>query len=591
MQRRPNGDPSGTTLKQPEPWLRCCDDWLERKSRLTVTEQLLESIPQGIAMFGADNRLVICNSQYATLYGLTVDDVPPGATLSDIIDRRTAKTGLSTCAIDVDERGRTCPPHDASPDTIEMLSGGRRVLVKSHATPDGGLITSHEDITDRLRDEKAILHLASHDPLTNIPNRLVFTERLDTALARARRGGSLALHWIDLDRFKHVNDTFGHPVGDAVLKEVANRLRSAVRETDTVARLGGDEFAVLQEPAPDMMAAKTLAVRIIEALDRPFSVIGRRLTVGASVGIATSTDGSDSAQSLMQKSDFALYQAKQKGLHTYRFFDDHLERAMVRRNQLQHDLARAIVQDEFEIHYQPILDLESRSVVSLEALLRWRHKSLGLISPMEFIPIAEETGLIVPIGDWVLLKACHDAARWTPTIALAVNLSAAQFNDGGPLQSISRALKASGLPPSRLEVEMTESTVINNVDAVLAVVRDIKSLGVRISLDDFGTGFSSLSSLSRFPFDKIKIDRSFVTNLPLDKGALAVLRTIGALGRSLVMKTTVEGIETEEQFAVAVQEGCNEVQGYFFSPPRPATDLLARLHSIEAKARLAGGRP
>ncbi len=553
-------------------------------SPLQTCETLLDHISQGVCMFSADERVIVCNRQYAALYGLTMDEVSPGVTLAEIVALRRARGQYVGASAEDDRQGRS-NPRALPAESIEVLSDGRSIAVRRCPMEGGGWVTTHEDITARCRNEERISHLATHDPLTNIANRHRFTRQLDDTLARVRNGESLALHWIDLDHFKAVNDSAGHAIGDEILKQVASRLKSTIRSTDLVARMGGDEFAILQTPAPNAAASEVLASRLVDVIDRPFWVGGRRFMVGASIGVATVADEAVSAASLMLKADLALYQAKRDGRHIYRFFDESLEQDARRRSQTKSDLARAIVQGELAVHYQPIVDLTTRRVGAFEALVRWNHPKRGSISPLDFIPTAEETGLIVPIGELVLRTACQDAMNWPAGQAVAVNLSAAQFVDGGPTDTIARVLAETGLSPSRLQLEITESVVIHDVGATLAIIHDLKKLGVQISMDDFGTGYSSLSCLSRIPFDKLKIDRSFVKGLPVDKGALAVLRTIARLGKSLGMHTVAEGVETAAQLQVAVEEGFGSVQGYFFSPPRPVSQILAQLDAIDAKAR------
>jgi diguanylate cyclase (GGDEF)-like protein len=393
---------------------------------------------------------------------------------------------------------------------------------------------------------------------------------------------------LDLDRFKEVNDTLGHPVGDELLRAVAGRLRRCVRETDTIARLGGDEFAIVQISRTQPTDATALASRIIEAIDAPFDIDGHRVAVGTSVGIAIApTDGTDPDQ-LLKNADLALYRAKSDGRGTYRFFEQEMDQRMQARRKLELDLRRALVDGEFELHYQPFVNLDRNEVIGFEALLRWRHPERGMVSPAEFIPLAEETGLIVPIGEWALRRACREAIGWPDGIAIAVNLSAAQFRNRQLVQTVVNALAAAGLPATRLELEITESVLLQDAEAAREILLQLRSLGVRIALDDFGTGYSSLSYLRTFPFDKIKIDRCFIADLSTSAEApLAILRAVTQLGATLGMTTTAEGVETEEQLALVRAVGCTEMQGHLFSPPRPAHEVPHLLLSAKRQAIVA----
>lgn len=432
--------------------------------------------------------------------------------------------------------------------------------------------------------EAASARLMSCDALTEAPHRQALTERLERALKRKKGGESLALLWIDLHRFKSINDRFGYRVGDRALKEVAERLRASTRPTDCLARLGGDEFALLLEPAPDHAAVEAIARDIAGVLDRPFAVGGQRFTIGACIGIARLDDELLDADGLLRRADQALQEAKRNGRRSHRWFDDELAQRTRWRNQIRSDLAMAVVREEFDLNYQPIVDIAKRRVIGFEALLRWDHPARGRINPSDFIPVAEETGLILPISDWVLKRACRDAANWPEHLKVSVNLSPIQFKHGDPVHSIERALAASGLRPQRLECEITESTIIQDVDQTLAAVKKMKARGVTVSLDDFGTGYSSLNCLSVLPFDRIKIDRSFVAGTEAGNNAFAVLEIIATLGRALGVTTVLEGVETAEQLALAVRNGCTAVQGYLFSPPCPSDRTLEVLAEVDTRA-------
>lgn len=426
-----------------------------------------------------------------------------------------------------------------------------------------------------------IARLAHYDPLTDLPNRVLFQKHLAEALARrARKGDQLAVHFIDLDRFKTVNDTLGHPLGDALLREAAERLRGCVREGDTVARLGGDEFAVVQTGLADMGGATRLASRIVEAMAHPFDLNGHQVVIGASVGVAAAPSDGEDADELLKKADMALYRAKADGRGAFHFFERAMDEQLQARRALELDLRRALAAGEFELFYQPLYHLGDERVTGCEALLRWRHPERGMVSPADFIPLAEEIGLIVQLGEWVLRAACAEAARWPDHVRLAVNLSPAQFRDRGLVRTVVSALAASSLPAQRLELEITESVLLQDSAANMTMLHDLKALGVRISMDDFGTGYSSLSYLRSFPFDKIKIDQTFVRDILDDSDAMAIIKAVLDLGASMGIVTTAEGVETLEQLNALRGQGCAEIQGYFISRPAPAAEI-ARLLGVE----------
>jgi diguanylate cyclase (GGDEF)-like protein/PAS domain S-box-containing protein len=435
-----------------------------------------------------------------------------------------------------------------------------------------------EEITEALnaelrRQNRTISRMAHYDALTGLPNRLLLGKMLKDGLSMQPRDGAIAVLLVDLDHFKEVNDTLGHPIGDALLKQVAKRLLFCAGARDLVCRFGGDEFVVLQQPDDASVDAAALAQCIIEAIAAPFTLDDHRLSIGASIGIALATGSKTDADALLSNAGLTLYTAKSDGRRAYRFFVPEMEERMRARRQLEHDLREAMDAGQLELDYQPLVNLQNQTISGFEALLRWRHPERGRISAAEIIPIAEETGLIVPIGAWVLHQACSEAMRWPDHIKVAVNLSAVQFGDNTLPHTVADALRASGLPASRLEIEITESLFMSNCDTTLAILGELRALGVRIALDDFGTGYSSLAYLQQFPFDKIKIDRSFVAHICTCRIAVSILEAIVALAGKLNMITTVEGIETEEQARIALDLGCTEMQGFLFSPPQPAGDL------------------
>jgi diguanylate cyclase (GGDEF)-like protein/PAS domain S-box-containing protein len=440
------------------------------------------------------------------------------------------------------------------------------------------------DITERKAAEARIAHMAHHDALTDLPNRVLFRQRMADALAqRSRSGALIGALCIDLDNFKLVNDTLGHPIGDRLLQDVAARIERVLRPRDTAARLGGDEFAVL---VPEMKSPQELAVlaqRLIDVVSEPYVIEGHMVTVGSTIGIAVAPADGHDADHLLRNADLALYRAKAAGKSTLRFFEAEMDAQTQARRQLEIDLRAALADETLEVHYQPLVDLISKDVIGFEALLRWPHPTRGFVPPSEFVPLAEETGLITPLGNFVLKRACADASQWPGHVMLAVNLSPMQFRVGNVLTNVKNALHASGLAPERLDLEITESVLLDRTDEVLAHLHALRALGVRISMDDFGTGYSSLSYLRAFPFDKIKIDRSFVRDLLSNRQTLAIVRAILGLASGLDMKVVAEGIETQADLACLAAEGCKEGQGFLFSEARPQSEILKLL--AEAPAR------
>jgi diguanylate cyclase (GGDEF)-like protein len=439
-----------------------------------------------------------------------------------------------------------------------------------------------KEIAERERSQAENHYLAHHDPLTGLGNRVLLREQIEQALAQARRTTeTLAILFIDLDGFKSINDTLGHSLGDALLKCLADRLKASLRESDKIARLGGDEFAVIQMAEEQPKGASALASRLIDIIRTPCLVEGHQLMVGASIGIAVASPDKHDPERLLKSADLAMYRAKADGRGTYRFFEPEMDARAQARRLMEIDLRSASIDTAFELYYQPIIDLKRNRVTCLEALLRWRHDERGFIPPEEFIPLAEEIGVIGPLGEWVLRQACADAVKWPENVRVAVNLSPVQFKHGGLLAAVARALATSGLPASRLDLEITESVLLEKTDVNLATLNQLSDLGVRISMDDFGTGYSSLSYLRSFRFDKIKIDRSFVRDLAKNSDSLAIVRAIADLGTSFGMTIIAEGVETEDQLKHIEIEGCTEVQGFLFSPPRPASEIPFIIARIE----------
>ena len=550
-------------------------------------EAAISNMSQGLLMFDRDARLVICNQRYVEIYRLDADAIRPGCTLRELIDRRAATGTFSGDAERYIEPLLSSIRAGQPYGQFIELGDGRTVAVVSQPMADGGWVATHEDITERRRAEVKIAHMARHDALTDLPNRVLLRERLVEALARVERGHRLAVLCLDLDHFKNVNDTLGHPVGDELLRTIADRLRSCVRDTDTISRVGGDEFSIIQTDIADATDAERLARRITEAVSAPYDLHGHLVMAGTSIGIALApADGTD-ANDLLKNADMALYRAKADGRGIYRFFEPTMDQRMKERRALELALRKALERGEFALHYQPAIDLGSDGVRCCEALLRWNHPERGMVPPVEFIPIAEEIGLIVAIGEWVIARACADAATWPSNIGVAVNLSPTQLGSKNLMPTVLAALAQSRLPAQRLELEITEAVMMQNTEANLRALHQLRALGIRISMDDFGTGYSSLSYLSSFPFDKIKIDRSFVSGLGDNAQSAAIVRAVADLAESLKMTTTAEGVETRAQLDRVRELGCTEVQGYFYSPPVPLAELMKTLAEAEKKAAAA----
>ena len=541
----------------------------------------LNNMSQGICMFDAEKRLVVCNDRYAKIYHLPPELLKSGTPHHAIIAHRVA------CGLLKQERLPVLaqPPTNARSCRIDELADGRIICITREPMAGGGWVATHEDITERKRAEAQIAYMAHHDPLTGLPNRTRFAERLEDALTAVGRGAQLSVLLLDLDHFKHVNDTLGHLIGDELLKAVADRLRSCVRETDTVTRLSGDEFAIIQTAIDQPMDAAALASRIQAAIRAPYDLGGLSAVVDVSIGICLSPSDANESSEIMKRADMALYKAKTDGRGTYRFFEPEMDARMKARAKLEIDLRDAMVNGALELFYQPVVALQDNEIVGLEALLRWHHPERGMVMPAEFIPVAEETGLIVPLGEWVIRQACSDAANWPHDIKVAVNLSPAQFKSLNLAQVVINALAASGVSPCRLELEITEEVLLRNDQDNLAVLNQLRKLGIQIVMDDFGTGYSSLNYLRRFPFDKIKIDRSFINDLSGgNESSLAIVEAIARLARSLKISTTAEGVETKEQLEFIRAVGCVEFQGYLFSPPRPAAEIARLFLPRTAKA-------
>ncbi|HMK78118.1 MAG TPA: EAL domain-containing protein [Xanthobacteraceae bacterium] len=541
------------------------------------------NMSQGLVMFDAAGRLVIHNPRYAELYRLEPDALASGQSLRDLLDLRIAS---GTFSGDPDAYIETLRRTIEAGETISQfveLDDGRTIAVVSQPMAGGGWVATHEDITEQRRAQMKIEHMARHDALTDLANRVLLRERLTEALLHVERGQRLAVLCLDLDQFKSVNDSLGHPVGDELLRVVANRLRGCVREADTIARLGGDEFCILQTDIVDAADAERLAQRISDAIRAPYSLHGHSINVDVSIGIALApTDGSD-ANDLIKHADMALYGAKADGRGVFRFFEPTMDARMKARRALELALRRAFENGEFELYYQPMLNLNQGSARCCEALLRWHCPERGMVSPGEFIPVVEEMGLIVALGEWVIRQACRDAAQWPGDICVAVNLSPTQLIHKSLLPTVLSALAAAQLPARRLELEITEAVLMQNTEITLQTLHQLRELGIRISMDDFGTGYSSLSYLRSFPFDKIKIDRCFINGLDNSAESSAIVQAVTGLAESLGMTTTAEGVETAEQLERVRALGCTDVQGFYYSRPVPVRELAKLLGHQEAR--------
>ncbi len=549
------------------------------QAKLAVDKQRLNTainnMSQGLLLFDAEARLVVCNQRYIEMYGMSPDIVKPGCSFRDIVAHRKE---VGSFKGDVDEYcSRIIQAVIVEKTADKHGSDDRSIQISSVPVPGGGWVSTHEDITERIRDSERIAYLAHYDSLTDLPNRSLFRQRLELELQRCRHGGSFALIYIDIDEFKSINDTLGHPIGDELLKQVAVRLRGCVGPGDFVARLGGDEFAIIAASDGDTKRATSLVEHIHQAIRRPYQCLGHHLSSDASLGVAIAPrDGADIDQ-LVKNADLAMYGAKAGGRRTFRFFEPAMDAVARARRELEFDLRHAIAGGGFEIHYQPLVDLRTNTITGCEALLRWRHPTRGLISPAEFIPIAEDTGLINEIGGWTLAAACAEAALWDDDITLAVNISPVQFRQQTLALLVASVLGSTGLPARRLELEVTEAVLIHDDDAALATLNQLRALGVRISLDDFGTGYSSLSYLQRFPFDKIKIDRAFIDSVDGTNTSTAIIEAIVNIAASRDMTTTAEGVETESQRDILRALGCTQMQGWLFSPAVPARKFRSLL--------------
>ncbi len=547
----------------------------------------LNNMSHGLCMLDQHDTLQVWNERFLEILSLSPDRVHVGTTIRDLV-RYSIEAGnhggkgVRRIMAELMRGFRA----DRVGEFYMSLDGERTLSLSRRLMADGGAVIILDDVTERKAAEARIAHLARFDDLTGLANRTQFGERICEMLdPRQKRNRRFALLLIDLDRFKAVNDTLGHPVGDKLLKEVSQRLKAVIRSNDILARFGGDEFVVLQPTVSGRQDAARLAQRLVKALSIPFDIDGHRIDIGTSIGIALAPrDGTD-ADELMRNADMALYAAKAGGGNGHQFFAVHMEKQAQARRALELDLRDALERNELQVFYQPIVDLRSGAVKTCEALLRWHHPVRGFVPPSEFIPVAEETGLIISIGDWVLQQACMEALKWPAQTKIAVNLSPVQFKDRSLGARVISSLSKSGLPAQRLELEITEQVLLEESESTLNTMEQLKGLGVAISLDDFGTGYSSLSYLRKFPFDKIKIDRSFIGDIVEDKEAPSIVRAVATLGKSLDMIVVAEGIETEDQLVQVRAEGCHQGQGFLFGRAIPAEAIAEYLKTNTERNR------
>ncbi|HEV8465731.1 MAG TPA: EAL domain-containing protein [Pseudolabrys sp.] len=548
----------------------------------------LNNMSHGLCMLDEQNRLQVWNDRFLELLHLKDMPVRVGMPATYLLRHSIRAGNHRTKSI---KKVFTDLAQGLAQDRFDQVQtspdGDRTIAVSRRIMSGGGSVVILEDVTESKRAQERITHLAKYDDLTGLANRNQFRERINGMLAAMhKRKNHVAIHLIDLDRFKTINDTLGHPIGDKLLKEVASRLKTVIRPGDMITRFGGDEFVVLQIGTERYQDAKWLAERLARTLKDPFDIDGHRIDIGASIGIAMAPmDGVDADQ-LLKKADMALYAAKNGGGGDHRFFALEMEEAAQERRALELDLREALTSEQFDLYFQPLVDLRSGRVTTCEALMRWRHPRRGMVPPSIFIPIAEETGLIITLGEWALQRACYEAAKWPKSVKVAVNLSPVQFRDRGLALQVVSALAKSGLPAQRLELEVTERLLLEDSDGTLTVMEQLKNLGVSISLDDFGTGYSSLNYLRKFPFQKIKIDQSFIAGLGEERDAQAIIGAVAGLGASLDKTVVAEGIETEEQLKQVKMHGCHEGQGHFFGEPMPADIIQARLEASTSVAQL-----
>jgi diguanylate cyclase (GGDEF)-like protein len=566
----------------------------ERDQELRVRNMLftaaLNNMSQGLLMVDSDRRVIVCNKRLHDMFQVAESKASPGTTTAALFRAIEVEGGLSTCAVEsIYQQQEELAASQRSGVFVNSEDDKLALAVSQRPLPDGGWIATYEDVTERQRSEGRIRFMAHHDSLTALPNRDLFRNKVTEALGELTDSGNqLALLYLDLDRFKFVNDTLGHSAGDELLGIVARRLQGCVRDTDTLARLGGDEFAVLHVSRDLPLAATAQAERIIEALGTPYQLGQRQIDLGVSIGIACATGADMDGEKLLRNADMALYQAKARGRGIYCIFEPEMETRLHARLATEADLRVALERQQFEVFYQPLVDLRSDRHCGFEALLRWNHPTRGLVMPGQFIPSAEELGIIKSIGAWVLNQACTDAVRYFGNTKVAVNLSPVQLEDDEVVGTVSAALSVSGLDPARLEIEITESALLNQSARTIALLHRLHDLGLSIALDDFGTGFSSLKHLRGFPFNVIKIDRMFISEMATREDCTAIVGAIVSLAGKLNMTTTAEGVETDEQLRLVRDLGCTTVQGYLLGRPQPLHKVIEYIEAASDRASMFG---
>ncbi len=548
---------------------------LHRSARHQL-DTALNNMTQGLMQYDSESRIVFFNRRYVEMYGLSPDIIKPGRLFRDVMKHRKATGSFAGDPTEFCDRVLKNVSEKRLTHTVLATRSGRLFQIVNQPLDDGGWVATHEDVTELKRSEQQVEHLAHYDVLTGLPNRALFREKLTGEIEQAEQGHRFALLYLDIDEFKDINDSLGHPVGDEFLKQLAQRLQACVGEADFIARLGGDEFAIIQTPVQEAADVEALVNRVHAAIRDPFHCGGHQLSADASIGIAMAPDDGSEIDQLIKNADLAMYEAKSSGRRAFRFFVPRMDAVAKARRELALDLRAAISKGEFELHYQPIVDVLHHTISACEALIRWKHPTKGMISPVDFIPVAEDTGLITEIGEWVLATACNEAAAWPKHIKVAVNVSPVQFKSQTLALRVMQVLASSGLSASRLELEITEAVLIRDDDAALAVLHQLREIGVRIALDDFGTGFSSLSYLQRFPFDKIKIDRSFIKDLSAG-GSSSIVQAVVTIAESRNIVTTAEGVETQQQLDLLRTLGCTQMQGWLFSAALPASEIRLML--------------
>ena len=553
----------------------------------------LANMSHGLCMFDTQRRLLVWNQRFCEIYGIAAEVLSPGITVRQMVELSAARGNHPDRTVaEIVAEIETWLTSGVVSHLKRPLPDGRIIALSHQPMPDGGVVVVFEDVTEREHAEARAQFLSTHDELTGLPNRLVFGQAVSEAVKAGRRyGQEFVVMFIDLDRFKIINDTLGHAAGDSLLTEIANRLRQCVRESDVVARVGGDEFVILLREVSDADQVATVARKILSIVVKPLKIHGQECRVTASIGISLFPSDAQDGETLIKNADAAMYAAKQEGRNDFRFHSAEIKTQSIERLMLETSLRRALERNELLLYYQPKRDLGRGGISGVEALLRWNHPDLGLLQPSRFIPLAEETGLIVPIGKWVLNAACAQNMAWQhqglPAIRMAVNLSPRQFADPNLLADIRAALEKSGMPPQLLELEITESMVMQNVERAVRVLEAIKSIGITLAIDDFGTGYSSMSLVKKFPIDALKIDRSFVREIMNDSEDKAIADAIITLGRALNLTVVAEGVETAEQEAFLRAHNCDEIQGYLISRPVPADEFatfLANHTLMELKA-------